>query len=79
GWRNHVVKYNNIEVEISEELIAQVTGLSLDGTKLFNKRVDREVEAKKFLDEGENLEFLMGDIKLASVPKPFAKIARMVV
>ncbi|KAH9306062.1 hypothetical protein KI387_010466, partial [Taxus chinensis] len=60
------------------ELISRVTGLSLDGTKFFNKRVDREVEAKKFLDEGENLEFVMAGIKLASVLEPFAEIARMV-
>ncbi|KAH9306454.1 hypothetical protein KI387_010858, partial [Taxus chinensis] len=79
GWRNRVVKYSNIEVEISEELISQVIELSLDGTKFFNKRVDREVEAKKFLDEGENLEFVTDGIKLASIPEPFAEITKMVV
>ncbi|KAH9329036.1 hypothetical protein KI387_001144, partial [Taxus chinensis] len=56
-----------------------VTGLSIDRTKFFNKRVDREVEDKKFLDEGENLEFVTAGIKLAFVPEPFAEITRMVV
>ncbi|KAH9309536.1 hypothetical protein KI387_037447, partial [Taxus chinensis] len=54
------------------------TGLSLNGTKFFNKHVDREVEAKKFLNEGENLEFVTANIKLASVPEPFSEITRMV-
>ncbi|KAH9327892.1 hypothetical protein KI387_044384, partial [Taxus chinensis] len=76
---NRVVEYSNIKVEISEELIAQVTGLSLDGTKFFNKCMDREVEAKKFLDEGENLEFVTLGIKIEFVPEPFTEIARMVV
>ncbi|KAH9311500.1 hypothetical protein KI387_026535, partial [Taxus chinensis] len=79
GWKNRVVKYNNIEVEKTEEIIAQITGLSLDGTKFFNKRVDREVEAKKFLDEGENLEFVTVGIKLTSIPEPFTELTRMVV
>ncbi|KAH9308859.1 hypothetical protein KI387_036770, partial [Taxus chinensis] len=79
GWRNRVVKYSYIKVEISEEIISQVTRLSIDGTKFFNKWVDREVEAKKFLDEGENLEFVMAGIKLASVPEPFAEITRIAV
>ncbi|KAH9306891.1 hypothetical protein KI387_011295, partial [Taxus chinensis] len=79
GWKNQVVKYNNIEVEIIEELITQITGLSLDGTKFFNKKVDREVETKKFLDDGENLEFVIADIKLALIPEPFAELTGMVV
>ncbi|KAH9297255.1 hypothetical protein KI387_028937, partial [Taxus chinensis] len=56
-----------------------VTRLSLDGTKFFNKRVDREVEAKKFLDEVENLKFMTAGIKITSVPEPFTEISRMVV
>ncbi|KAH9300951.1 hypothetical protein KI387_012534 [Taxus chinensis] len=69
GWRNRVVEYNNIKVEIFEEIISQVTGLSLDKTKFFNKCVDREVEAKNFLDEGENMEFVTADIKIANHTK----------
>ncbi|KAH9301384.1 hypothetical protein KI387_012967, partial [Taxus chinensis] len=79
GWKHRVVKYNNIEVDITEKLIAQIMGLNLDGTKFFNKKVDREVETKKFLDEGENLEFVTADIKLASIPEPFVELTRMVV
>ncbi|KAH9329460.1 hypothetical protein KI387_001568, partial [Taxus chinensis] len=79
GWKNQVVKYNNIEVEITEELITQITGLSLDGTKFFNKKVDREVKTKKFLDEGENLEFVTVGIKLALIPEPFTELTWMVV
>ncbi|KAH9321929.1 hypothetical protein KI387_016568, partial [Taxus chinensis] len=56
-----------------------VTELNLDGTKFFNKCMDREVEAKKFLDEGENLEFVMASIKITSILEPFTEIARMVV
>ncbi|KAH9329385.1 hypothetical protein KI387_001493, partial [Taxus chinensis] len=79
GWKNQVVKYNNIEVEITKELITQITGLSLEGTKFFNKKVDKEVETEKFLDEGENLEFVTTDIKVASIPEPFTELARMVI
>ncbi|KAH9318140.1 hypothetical protein KI387_019909, partial [Taxus chinensis] len=68
-----------MEMEITEDLIAQITGLSLEGTKFFNKKVDREVETKKFLEEGENLEFVVVGIKVASIPKPFAELAKMVV
>ncbi|KAH9291279.1 hypothetical protein KI387_043531, partial [Taxus chinensis] len=42
GWRKHTIEYGEVRVDISEDLIAQVMGLNLDGAKFFNKRVDRE-------------------------------------
>ncbi|KAH9317275.1 hypothetical protein KI387_019044 [Taxus chinensis] len=54
-------------------------GLSLEGTKFFSKKVDREVETKKFLDDGENLEFVIVGIKVVLIPEPFAELSRMVV
>ncbi|KAH9324242.1 hypothetical protein KI387_004420, partial [Taxus chinensis] len=68
-----------MKIEITEELIAQITSLSLEGTKFFNKKVDREVETKKFLEEGENLEFVTAGLKVASIPEPFDELAKMVV
>ncbi|KAH9298529.1 hypothetical protein KI387_030211, partial [Taxus chinensis] len=56
-----------------------VTGLNLEGTKFFNKCVDREVEDTNFLNEGENLEFVVAGIKITSIPKTFTEIVRMVV
>ncbi|KAH9311528.1 hypothetical protein KI387_026563, partial [Taxus chinensis] len=38
GWKNRIVKYSNMKMEIMEDLIAHITGLSLEGTKFFNKK-----------------------------------------
>ncbi|KAH9305559.1 hypothetical protein KI387_009963, partial [Taxus chinensis] len=79
GWNKRAVEYGGISIKIIEEIISQVTLLSLDGVKFFSKCVDKNFEANKFLDEGKNLEYVTAGIKISSIPEPFAEISQMIV
>ncbi|KAH9298498.1 hypothetical protein KI387_030180, partial [Taxus chinensis] len=62
-WKDMKVKYGGKMVSMNEELISKVTWLALDSIRFFSKRVDKNVEAKKFTDAGEEIIFVMSNIQ----------------
>ncbi|KAH9299503.1 hypothetical protein KI387_031185, partial [Taxus chinensis] len=78
-WKQRIVEYGEICIKITEDFITEVTGAKLRRDRFFNKRVEKNIEAKKFLADGENLESVMTGIKVTSIPEPFDEIERMIV
>ncbi|KAH9293265.1 hypothetical protein KI387_041531, partial [Taxus chinensis] len=78
-WKDRIVDYGRQNISINEDLIAEVTGLGMEGYHFFNKRVDREAEEKRFVEGTEKLIFVTMGLLVSSIPSPYDEVTRMMV
>ncbi|KAH9311136.1 hypothetical protein KI387_026171, partial [Taxus chinensis] len=78
-WKERTVDYGGQKILVNEELIAEATGLSLDGYRFFNKRVIKETKERRFVEEDEKLIFSTAGLLVSSIPSPFDEVTRMMI
>ncbi|KAH9292477.1 hypothetical protein KI387_042334, partial [Taxus chinensis] len=78
-WKERTVDYGGQKIPVNEELIAEVTGLSLEGYRFFNKRVIKEAEERRFVEDDEKLTFSIAGLLVSSIPSPFDEVTHMMI
>ncbi|KAH9293285.1 hypothetical protein KI387_041509 [Taxus chinensis] len=78
-WNERMVDYGGQKILINDELIAEATGLSLEGYRFFNKRVIKEAEERRFVEEEEKLIFNTAGLLVNSIPSPYDEVTRMMI
>ncbi|KAH9330516.1 hypothetical protein KI387_002624, partial [Taxus chinensis] len=54
-------------------------GLSLEGIRFFNKKIDKNTKVRKFIEASEELQFVTMGIKVNSIPTSFDELSKMMV
>ncbi|KAH9295576.1 hypothetical protein KI387_039164, partial [Taxus chinensis] len=78
-WKERTVDYGGQKILVNEELIAEVTGLSLEGYHFFNKRVDRDAEERRFVEGAKKLIYVTAGLLVNLIPPPYDEITRMMI
>ncbi|KAH9314972.1 hypothetical protein KI387_023599, partial [Taxus chinensis] len=55
------------------------TSLSMEGYHFFNKRVDRDVEEKIFVEGSKKLIYITAGLLVSSIPPPYDEVTRMMI
>eukprot|EP01018_Ginkgo_biloba_P035001 Gb_11149 [translate_table: standard] len=73
-WKNDRLIINGMHIDVSEGLIAEVTGLSNDGELVSRDKMDQVSQLTKFIKENETLCWLDSGIARESLPQPWDKV-----
>ena len=70
--------FQGVKIPVTEEIIAQVTGLPTKGTRWFSRKHLILNAQQNFLQPGENVEPKGRGVALQSLPQPWPKVAEFV-
>ncbi|KAH9305065.1 hypothetical protein KI387_009469 [Taxus chinensis] len=78
-WKKRWVSIKGLSIEITEELISNVTGFKREGFRFFKKICDKDEEGKKLFQEGDLICPFQGGFLRDSLSKPFEEVAKLVI
>ncbi|KAH9329531.1 hypothetical protein KI387_001639, partial [Taxus chinensis] len=79
NWKDTVVRIKGYAIEITEDLIALVTSLSMDDMKYLKKKCSKEEEERHFLKPGEQLVPIHGGYLRYSFRKPYDEVSKIII
>ncbi|KAH9312179.1 hypothetical protein KI387_027214, partial [Taxus chinensis] len=74
-----IVEYGGHKILVNEELIAEATSVGMEGYHFFNKRVDRDVEERRFVEGSEKLIYVTMGLLVILIPPPYDEVTRMMI